>query len=199
VGVVVGVLDGLGLGVADGVGATVAVGLGVTLGVTVEVTVDVATVGDGVEVSDPEAPHAVTVKSVVFDAPPLLTTTSLKPLPATRPLEGSVAVSAELDPPIKLSSSGVPEPGGPPSSCTLVPNDDGGEPKFVPVTWITDPQVPEPVAALMLGIGTGVPVGVAVIVLGVLVEIGVSVGVSVAPSGAMALNPDVMHGRNPSA
>jgi hypothetical protein len=140
-------------------------------------------VGAGVGVSS-AAPHAVTVNGTVFEAPPLLTTTRLKLLPATRPLDGNVAVICVFEPPIRLSNTGVPEPGGPPRSCTLVPKLDGGEPKFVPLTVITEPQVPVALAAVIDGIGTGVPVGVAVSVLGVLLGIGVTVGVSVAPMEA---------------
>src|SRR5215471_2108457 len=90
-------------------------------------------VGTGVAVSA-AAPHPVTVNGTVLDAPPLLTTTRLKPLPATRPLDGKVAVICVFEPPIRLSRIGVPEPGGPPSNWMLVPNVDGGVPKLLPVT-----------------------------------------------------------------
>jgi hypothetical protein len=63
-----------------------------------------------------------------------------------------------------------------------------------------DPQSPTlELSALTCGwFGRGVGVVVAV-VDGVSVGTVVSVGVAVAPSGANALKPLVMHGRNPSA
>src|SRR3954451_11226513 len=102
-----------------------------------------------------------------------------------------VAVNCVFDPPIRLSSFGVPVvPGGPPRIWTFVPTLEGGEPKLVPTIVTTDPQEPLDEAVEMLGSGTTVLVGVAV-GPGVFVACGVIVGVSVAPSGAKALKPDV--------
>src|SRR3954447_17276828 len=95
--------------------------------------------------------------------------------------------------------SGVPDPLGPPRSCTVVPKFEGGAPKLLPVIVTTEPQVPVGVVLVITGTGTAVSVGVAVSVPGVFVKTGVIVGVAVAPSGAKALKPEVMHGRRPSA
>jgi hypothetical protein len=83
---------------------------------------------------------------------------------------------------------------------TAVPNVEGGEPKFEPLTVTIELQ-PSPLLGTtseMLGAATTVAVGVDV-GPGVLVGTGVFVGVAVAPSGTKALKPDVMHGRRPSA
>jgi hypothetical protein len=73
----------------------------------------------------------------------------------------------------------------------------GGAPKLRPVIVMGSPHVP-PAGVKPVAIGADCGVAVAV-GPGVLVAIGVSVGVAVAPSGANALNPDVMQGRSPSA
>src|SRR5713226_7208461 len=113
-------------------------------------------------------------------------------------LFGMVAVSCVLDPPIRFSSFGVPEFAGPAMSWILVPTDDGGDPKPVPLIETSELHVPLDVADEITGRGTTVFVGVAV-APGVFVATGVSVGVAVAPSGAKALKPLVLQGRRPSA
>src|SRR5262249_2977972 len=100
-----------------------------------------------------EAPHAVIVKARAGEAPPLFVTIRLELSPAGSAGFGSCAVNDEFAPPMSVRINGVPEPLGPPSSCTVVPNADGGVPKLLPVMVTVEPQVPVGVEFEIVGAG----------------------------------------------